>query len=101
MAPAPGRRPCQDEATVAIAGNGVHCLSCYPIAMRPFAIAPYFRFMRNPLVWFVVIVIAAVGGGFYFWKAHTDREARLEQVPPQQTSGVAEVTPPAATAESE
>ena len=37
--------------------------------------------MRNPIIWFCLIVVIAVGGGFYFWKEKTDRESRLEQVP--------------------
>lgn len=47
--------------------------------------------MRNPVIWFSLIVLIAVGGGFYFWKEKTDQEAHLEQVP----AGKAEVAEPA------
>jgi hypothetical protein len=49
--------------------------------------------MRNPAIWFTLILVAAIGGGFYFWKERTDREARLEQLPPQ-TPEVAQSAPP-------
>src|SRR5262245_49542468 len=58
-------------------------------------------FIKNPVVWFAVILAVAIGGGFYFWKARTDREARLEQLPQQQQPEVAQATPPSASADSE
>jgi len=50
--------------------------------------------MRNPVIWFSLIVVVAVGGGFYLWKEKTDRESRLEQIPAGQ-SEVAESAQPA------
>ena len=40
--------------------------------------------MKNPIVWFVIILIAAGGGAFYFWKERSEREAQLEQLPPEK-----------------
>ena len=51
--------------------------------------------MRSPVIWFALILAAAIGGGFYFWKERTDREARLEQIPASKPE-VAQSAPPAA-----
>src|SRR3954470_22510063 len=50
--------------------------------------------MRNPVIWFSLIVMIAVAGAFYFWKQKTDRETRLEQVPPGKAE-IAESAQPA------
>ena len=51
--------------------------------------------MRSPVIWFALILAAAVGGGFYFWKVRADREARLEQISASKPE-VAPSAPPAA-----
>ena len=38
--------------------------------------------MRSLALWFVIVVLCVVGGGVYYWKNHTEREARLEQMQP-------------------
>jgi DUF3014 family protein len=48
--------------------------------------------MKNLAVWIVLLIVAATGAGVYFWKVRTDREARLEKLPPQ--TEVAETNPP-------
>jgi hypothetical protein len=56
--------------------------------------------MKNPIVWFAIILIAAGGGAFYFWKERSEREARLEQLPPEKPAA-AQAEPPATSAEPE
>lgn len=50
--------------------------------------------MRNPIIWFTLILVIAVGGGIYFWKQKTDRESRLERIPSDQ-GAVADSAQPA------
>jgi hypothetical protein len=50
--------------------------------------------MKNPVLWFAVVLIAGIAGGFYFWLERTGREARVEQMPPQNAPA-AEASPPA------
>jgi hypothetical protein len=42
--------------------------------------------MKNATVWFVIVVLCAIGGGVYYWKRHTEREAHLEQLHSAETA---------------
>ncbi len=56
--------------------------------------------MKNPFFLIVLVLIAAVGGSLYFWKQRADREARIEQIPPQKPE-VTQTTPPSLPPEPE
>src|SRR5690242_805676 len=52
--------------------------------------------MKNPVLWFGVVLIAGIAAAFYFWLERSGREARLEQMPPQRAP-VQESPPPASS----
>jgi len=49
--------------------------------------------MKNLTVWIVLFILAITGVGIYEWHRRTDREARLEQMPPPKPEA-AETVPP-------
>src|ERR1700693_2600112 len=41
------------------------------------------RLARNPAFWVALIVVLAGAAGLYFWWERSEREARLQRLPPQ------------------